>query len=199
MKKKFPVVPAVTGVVIVVAGLAFLIARTQQDSPDETRPVAVTGDALSPFHAGQPDDAVGRIAPTLLGSSFDGSPVTVQPDGKPKLVLFLAHWCPHCQREVPVVVRWLDDRGVPDGFDIMAIATATTPGADNFPPSKWLKREGLTVPVMADDNKSSAGTAFGVNGYPYFVRARRGGQGSGAAAGELTEQELDELAGALSG
>ena len=32
--------------------------------------------------------------------SFDGTPVEIAPDGKAKLVVFLAHWCPHCRAEV---------------------------------------------------------------------------------------------------
>ena len=32
---------------------------------------------------------------------FDGAPLTIAPTGKPMLVVFLAHWCPHCNAEIP--------------------------------------------------------------------------------------------------
>ena len=42
--------------------------------------------------------------------------------GQPTLVVFLAHWCPHCQAEVPVIVKAIADWTIPE---IRAVAVAT--------------------------------------------------------------------------
>jgi len=53
------------------------------------------------------DSTLGLIAPTLNGHAFDGSNLSVTPgDGKPYMIVFLAHWCPHCNREVPRLIEW---------------------------------------------------------------------------------------------
>ena len=38
---------------------------------------------------------------------FEGDAVAITNDGRPKIILLFAHWCPHCQNEVPVVTEWL--------------------------------------------------------------------------------------------
>src|SRR5436190_1911020 len=80
--------------------------------------------------------------PELRGTAFDGQPVRIIRDGKPKVVVFLAHWCPHCQREVPRLAAWLRGGRGPLGVDVYAVASATKREAPNYPPSAWLKREG---------------------------------------------------------
>ena len=46
-----------------------------------------------------------------------GCAVSIEADGRPKIVVFLAHWCPHCQAEVPRLVDWFGENGVPDDVD----------------------------------------------------------------------------------
>ncbi|NCZ56650.1 MAG: hypothetical protein EBY86_08450 [Acidimicrobiia bacterium] len=55
--------------------------------------------------------------------------------GTPMLLVFLAHWCPHCQAEVPVLVKWNQSMLVPDNLDVIAVATGTDETAPNYPPS----------------------------------------------------------------
>ena len=66
----------------------------------QVQPVNVTGNPLPEFPGnGSADPAVGLEAPVLKGRSFDGSKVTVGgTTAKPTLVMFMAHWCPHCQQ-----------------------------------------------------------------------------------------------------
>ena len=61
---------------------------------EETRPVTVSGAPLPPIpEAGQdPVVANGVTMPDLVGASFDGTPVSITNDGRPKVILFLAHW-----------------------------------------------------------------------------------------------------------
>ena len=92
----------VVAVVIVIAAVIAVVASGGNDTKtaagiEETRPVTVSGTPLPTFVTTADDPAAGTVAPTLTGASFDGTPVTVKP-GKPTVVVFLAHWCPHCQR-----------------------------------------------------------------------------------------------------
>jgi len=121
----------------------------------------------------------------------NGSEVTIGPDsgGKPQVIVFVAHWCPHCQAEVPRLVQLADD-GVFDGVQVSAVATATNEQADNYPPSAWLKNEKWPFPVLADDAKGTAAQAYGLSAFPYFVMVHADGTVAGRGTGELPEDQL---------
>ena len=160
----------------------------------ETQPVTVEGTPLPVLSEGE---AVGATAPTITGASFDGTPITIGP-GRPTLVVFLAHWCPHCQREVPVLVEWQQDGGVPAGLDVIGVATATTPQRDNYPPSDWLSREGWPWPVMADSSTADALIAMGGDAFPFFVLLDADGKVIARQSGEVDPNDLaDAIAAAL--
>ena len=161
---------------------------------EETRAVTVAGDALPAMPESGGDPAVGTAAPDLLGKSFGGSPVTIGRDGKPKLVLFVAHWCPHCQREVPLLVSWLKDHSLPDGVELLTVSTATSADRPNYPPSTWLEDEGWTAPVLADSADAAAATAFGLPGFPYLVGIDAQGKVVGRLSGEFTADTFVALA-----
>jgi cytochrome c biogenesis protein CcmG, thiol:disulfide interchange protein DsbE len=139
-------------------------------SADATGEVVVTGAALPELPAGATRDAaVGLPAPHLEGTGLDGEELTVPSAGIPTVVAFLAHWCPHCQREVPQLVDWFVEDGLPADVDLVAVATANERTATNFPAGEWLHREAWPVPTMLDDEDNSSGLAYGVSGYPFFV------------------------------
>ena len=86
--------------------VALAISIAGEEPVDETigyGDPTVTGDPLPVYAAGQEDVSVGLTAPTVEGADWEGNPVTIEPDGTPKILVFLAHWCPHCQAEVPVI------------------------------------------------------------------------------------------------
>ena len=58
--------------------------------------------------------------------------------------------------------------GVPDGIDIIAIATSIDKGRENYPPTEWLAREGWTELQIYDIDKK-IGDAYGLNAFPYWV------------------------------
>src|SRR5690606_25349693 len=91
-------------------------------SPVVSAPVKINGSPLPQFGRGD-DEAVGRPFPSMTGQSvFDGSPVAITDDGRAKVVIFVAHWCPHCQKEVPRIQSWLDDNGKPADVDLYAVS-----------------------------------------------------------------------------
>jgi thiol-disulfide isomerase/thioredoxin len=153
--------------------------------------VKVDGTPLPRFDEQQsPDPAVGKTIPTLIGKSvFTGDPVKVAPGDKPQALIFVAHWCPHCQAEVPRLVALAKD-GVFDGVDVTAVATGTNESAGNYPPSAWLKREHWPFAVMADDTSSTAADAYGISAYPYFVLVNADGTVAGRGTGELPPDEI---------
>jgi thiol-disulfide isomerase/thioredoxin len=138
------------------------------------------------------DPAVGRPIPAVEGRSFDGTPVNIKADGRPKLIVFLAHWCPHCQREVPVVQAWLDANGMPAGVDLISVVTAIDPNRPNYPPDAWLAREHWSVPVIVDADGQIA-TRYGLTAFPFWVAVRADGTVAHRVAGELTPDQLDGL------
>jgi thiol-disulfide isomerase/thioredoxin len=166
--------------------------------PSASEPAVPVGSgvALPLFASTSGDPAIGRLIPEATGASFDGSPVAIKSDGRPKLLLFLAHWCPHCQKEVPVVQAWLDDRRLPPGIDLISIATSTSPNRPNYPPSDWLRREGWSAPVLVDADDSIA-TRFGLKAFPYWVVVGADGKVSSRLTGELTSEQLDVLAASV--
>jgi thiol-disulfide isomerase/thioredoxin len=160
----------------------------------ETAAVTVSGTPLPEFDAKEsPDPAVGETIPTLDGKSIDdGSAITIGPDsgdGEPQMIVFLAHWCPHCQAEVPELVELAKD-GVFDGVKVSAVATGTNEEADNYPPSAWLKGEDWSFPVMADSPTGTAAQAYGLTGYPYFVMVAADGTVAGRGSGELPKDQI---------
>lgn len=194
-------------IVIGLGGLAFVIAGGGDDEAGEstatdgaeTSAVEVIGDALAPMPEGVSigdatnDPVVGSVAPTLIGTSFDGSDVTIEADGQAKAVYFLAHWCPHCQEEVPVVQELLDAGSTPDGMTVYAVSTAVSSGQGNFPPSAWLADEGFSGVTMRDDDVSSAFAGFGGQSFPYVVYLDANNQVVARSAGNLDAAATLEL------
>ena len=159
---------------------------------ERSRHVKVTGKALPMSdHVGDSSDpAIGMKVPTISGQGFDGSTVTFASDGKPRLVLFLAHWCPHCQAEVPRIVK-LAKQGKLTGVEIDAVTTNTDKTFPNYPPSKWLKREHWPfTPVLADDSKGRALAAFGGNAFPFFVLVGADGTVAARESGEIAPSDI---------
>jgi thiol-disulfide isomerase/thioredoxin len=161
-------------------------------------PATVEGKALPRFTGSGSDPAVGMPAPIVRGASFSGAPVTIAADGRPKVVLFLAHWCPHCQREVPLIEGWLKAGGAPSDVDLVSVITSISPDAPNYPPDAWLQREGWTVPVIVDPDGAVA-AAYGLPAFPYWVLVDKAGRVQVRLVGELTIADLQAAIGQLRG
>ena len=187
----------IAGAVLLVVGLAVAIGVTLSSEPiaaglpeGET---TVTGEIL-PLYAGESDDniAVGLPGPLFSGPNQNSEIVSLEKNGNAKALLFLAHWCPHCQNEVPAVQEIINLMGVPDGVDVIAIATSIDRGRDNYPPQDWLAREGWSETQIYDIDKDIA-TAYGLTSFPYWVFldkdlnviARRAGNLPGDYVGQL--------------
>ncbi len=186
--------------VLLVIGFAVAVGVTLSSEPitaglpeGET---TVTGDPL-PAYAGQNDDnvAVGLPAPTFTGPNENSEIISLEKNGNAKALIFLAHWCPHCQDEVPSVQEWIDTIGVPEGVEIIAVATSIDRGRDNYPPQEWLERESWSETQIYDLDRK-IGDAYGLTAFPYWVfldnelnvKARRTGNLPQDAVGQLLVQ-----------
>lgn len=165
-------------------------------SAGETQPVTVVGDPLPTLPDAGSDPAVGATPPTLQGFTFDGSPISVAPTDGPLMVVFLAHWCPHCNREIPRLLAWRDSGAMPKDLKVIGITTAVAADRDNYPPSTWIKDKLWTWPVLADSPGDEAYRAFGLRSYPSFVIIGSDGKVKLRAAGEIEPADLTKMVNA---
>jgi len=137
---------------------------------ENTQPVEVSGTPLPPYDSQSADPAIGTAAPIVAGQSFDGDPVVLGgATGQPSMLVFLAHWCPHCNNEIPELIALEDAFGIPVGVDVIGISTGVQEGQANYPPSEWIDDRGWPWPVLADDAESTAFLAYGGSGFPFTV------------------------------
>ena len=202
----------ITVVVIVVVGVAAVLAfglsgGSNSPSDDtngsngnganttETHPVEVVGDVLPAFDTPENDTAIGLVAPTLNGSTFESTPISIAPGstGRATMVVFLAHWCPHCNAEIPVLLEWKDSGGVPSELDVVAVSTAVAEDRENYPPSKWIVDKGWPWPVMTDSEFNTAVGAYGVRGFPAFILTDAAGKVLYRADGQKTLAEINAI------
>jgi thiol-disulfide isomerase/thioredoxin len=202
-KKKFPVLPVVFAVLAALVVVAVVFTGGESLSDEErieaaAGDVTVTGDRLDPFVTAAADPAVGRPAPVISGVDYDGATVTITPGDAPTVVLFLAHWCPHCQAEVPAVQEWLDATGGVPGVDLVSVTTVYRPAQGNWSPQDWLEGEGWDVPLIRDDTAASAYLSYGGGDFPYWVFLDGDGNVALRDAGQLPVAELEAIMLALS-
>jgi cytochrome c biogenesis protein CcmG, thiol:disulfide interchange protein DsbE len=192
-------------VVIVLAAAAAVIANgSKTDAPSKAKQefsdVKAIGNVLAPLpeSAGSPDSSLGKAAPRIRGESFSGSEQSFDIGSKATVIVFIAHWCSHCQRELPLLAKWAK-LGVRNGVAVRAVATHTDTNRPNYPPSAWLERESFTIPTIADDANGTIANAYGLTAFPYFVAIDARGNVASRATGELSEAQFDELIGKAQG
>jgi thiol-disulfide isomerase/thioredoxin len=177
--------------------LAFSIAgETEVDDAIGFGDPTVEGTGLPFFESSAADPAVGVIAPTVTGADWDSNEYTIGPDGRAKIIVMLAHWCPHCQAEVPVIQDWVDAGGVPEGVDLYGVTVLTNRlrQSSTWPPQEWLEGEGWTSPTIMDDEAGSIVTAYGLTSTPTYVVLDGDNNNLGRFAGEIGVSGLDTLA-----
>lgn len=166
---------------------------TSEPGPTTSTAPASSSGTLPLYEATQVDQAVGMTIPTVTGQDFDGKPITIGPDGTAKVIIFVAHWCPHCQREVPKIAAHLAEQPMPDDVKLLTVSTSVEVGADNYPPEAWLEREKWPAPVLADDARGTAAQAFGLRAFPYFVVVDAQGKVVFRTSGEISTEAFDQL------
>lgn len=132
-------------------------------------------------------------APTVTGVTPQGDPIEIAPgNGQPMIVFGLAHWCGHCQNEVPRLVKY-GEEGLFDGVEVYAISSLQRKDGVNWPASAWLEREHWEWPVLADDEKATAFTSLGMSGTPYILAIDGAGTVVARTSGEQPEAVIQQM------
>lgn len=195
--RSIPVVGIVFAVVAVLAVIAVVFAGNTEIGTEYGEPQVSGQLTPAPQNARADTEATGEMAPIVIGQDFDGNEVLIENDGRAKAIALLAHWCPHCQNEVPAVQAWLESGGGVDGVDLYSVATSMQSTGANYPSSEWLEREGWTVPVVVDDEQSSVYRAYGSGGFPFWVFVNSDGTVAVRMQGSIPISELEQVMEAL--
>jgi thiol-disulfide isomerase/thioredoxin len=202
-------------IVLVVVGIAGAVAlgtsggssETSTDTvvtvpggvqPAEYQKVSATGGLLAPLPESGADTETGKSVAVLKGYDLQGRPVTIDPagDGKATLVVFLAHWCQFCNREIPVLNKWRESGEVPTGLRVVGVTTGSKADQANWPPSKWLTAMKWPFEVMADSEAQEAAAAYGVAGYPFMAFVGANGKITARTSGEVPVEQIQIYANA---
>lgn len=207
-ERRVPVFWIAVTVLVVGAIVAFMV--TAPDDNDEAAEragadaptyadVEVTGEELPTFTGNDGRDAaVGKPLPTLSGTLLDASPGTFAASDGAQAIIVVAHWCPHCQAEIPRIQEWAaKDGNLPDGVQIRTVSTAVSDDRPNFPPATWLAREDWEFPVLADDEAGTAADALGLEGFPFMVFVNADGTVASRSNGEMPIDEFADRVGDL--
>ena len=170
--------------------------RAKYPSTPTTAPVTVTGKALVTYSSSDHDPAVGCLAPIIDGQDFKGAPVRIGgPTKLPTMVIAGAHWCPHCNEEIPQVAAWLAQGGQGDSIRPVLLSTGVAKGQPHYPPSLWVLSVSWTDAVMADSSTDQARVALGVAAYPTFILLDANGKVFQRFSGQV---QLSDLVGRIS-
>lgn len=183
----------VVGLALIVF-LAISIANEEElDDSIAFGEVSIEGEPLPVLQDPINDPAVGMTAATISGGDWNGNQYSIGPDGTPKIVVFLAHWCPHCQAEVPVINQWLASGGLPDGVEIYSVTVFSDRLRGNWPPQTWLEDAAWTVPVIMDDAIGTVATTVGMTSTPLYVVLDGENKVVQRISGEIGAAGLDTL------
>lgn len=197
--------PVAAVILLGVGGLAWFLGQGGPGATSSAAPSAgasssseaaagppVIAGTLPMFASPTADPAVGMAAPVVGGHDDQGAAVAIEPTGRVQMVIFAAHWCPHCQREIPLIQAWVNDGRLPADVDIVTVSTGIDSTAPNYPPEAWFEREGWTAPVIVDETNSVA-TAYGLASYPFFVILDGSGDVFARFVGEIPTSDLERI------
>lgn len=161
-------------VVAFVGVVAVISAGEGADLPglsDVAASVVVDGNAIAvPYPDDGPDPAVGQPSPVITALDYDDRVVTIGAPGSAQVIVFLAHWCPVCDQELPTLRDVVEADGIPDGVELVLVTTGLDPGRPNWPPRTWLRDAGLgDVLTVRDDVGDPLMGAFGLRAYPAWA------------------------------
>jgi thiol-disulfide isomerase/thioredoxin len=200
--RTFVIVGAVIALILILAGIA-VVATGSDDSDSsnddttdvaQTRPVEMVGEALPTYDgAAAVDAAVGLATPVVTGEQFDGSEITIGGSADTaSMLVFLAHWCPHCNAEIPELLELEEAGGIPADLAVVGISTAVASDRPNYPPSEWLVEKGWPWPTLADDEQASAFVDFGGATFPFLVIVDADGTVLARQSGESSSEQIEE-------
>jgi thiol-disulfide isomerase/thioredoxin len=187
--------------IVVAAIVVFAVAGSDDDSgaANQVAPagaVSVDGAPLPQFTDTASDPAIGAPVPEITAPLLgNGTEVTWANTGRPRMLVFLAHWCPHCQDDVDNLTDWLEaGNELPtDRVDVQSVSTLVDEGRGNYPVSDWLEEQNWPYPTVIDDETNTLYTTFGGGGTPFWVFVNPDGTVAGRVGGELDPEDIADL------
>lgn len=160
--------------------------------------VTIKGGSLPEYNRNIEDAAVGAFAPVPTGVDLNSEPITITTrigleEKKASIIVFLAHWCSHCQREVPMIQKFINTNGYPNNINLFGVATHIDKNRNNYPPDSWLEREQFNIPTIFDDENNSIADSFGLSAFPFWVFLNPDGTVYMRHAGSLSEDQFFQV------
>ncbi len=135
----------------------------------------------------------GDEMPSFSAPGIDGSDVSWSA-GEPTVVAVWAPWCPHCQKELPVVA---DVAAEFPEVELVSVATSIGDQPSEYTPQSYMQEKGLSFPVALDDAEDTLGRGLGIEGFPTLYVVDADGVVRGSASGEPSEEDLRTLIGSV--
>lgn len=161
---------------------------------------AGTGDELPAYPSTGPDPAVqaGMRLSGLTGDEYySGERMTIAPDGERATVwLVWAHWCPHCQNDLPALATFMDDAAT--DYPHVQVVTITTSIDDSRgnPLVPYLDASQFPFPVLVDTDGSLA-ASLGTPAFPFWVVTGPDGEVLLRRPGAFGNEQLPNLFGSI--
>ena len=110
-----------------------------------------------------------QVPPVTGDEYYSGERLTVAPNGENATVwLVWAHWCPHCQRELPELADfWETSAEQYPHVELVTVSTSIDDARGN-PMVPYLDSSQFPFPVLVDPTGALAAT-FGTPAFPFWV------------------------------
>lgn len=159
-------------------------------------PTQSSDGSLPPFQDSANDPAVvGEMTlATVTGVDYYTGAETAwsAEDGKARVWLIWAHWCPYCQAELPELDTWWQDNS--DRFpnvELVTVSSAIDDSRSN-PLIAYLDAEEFPFPVVVDET-GAVSQLFGTSAFPFWVVVEADGTVVLRVAGALGTENVDQI------
>jgi len=175
--------------------ISVVVAASAGASPAGVATAAADG-SLPAFENSANDPAVlGEMKLVSISGPeyYGGTDVTVDPgDGKARVWMVWAHWCPYCQGELPLLEEWYpaNSSRFPD-VEFVTVTTAIDETRGN-PLQSYLDNEQFPFPVIVDETGEIAGK-FGTTAFPFWVVTDASGTVLLRVAGAMDITNVDQI------
>jgi thiol-disulfide isomerase/thioredoxin len=155
---------------------------------------AIPAGFLPRFSNQGPDQAVGLTLTTVEGpDAYTDAMITIDPaDGKKRVWMVWAHWCPYCQQELPELNAWWPEASSDyPNTELVTVTTSMDPSRGNAL-EPYLESSQFVFPVVVDRDTTIA-AQFGVNAFPFWMVTDGDGTVLFRSAGALGMDAIEHL------
>ena len=185
---------SVAGVSEQVEDIALSSAAANRQASGTTPAPSIPSGFLPRFSNEGQDQAIGMKLDIVEGpDAYSDSALSIDPaDGKKRVWMIWAHWCPYCQQELPELNAWWPEAKA--DFPSAELITITTSMDDSRgnPLEPYLASSQFVFPVVVDtDTKIAA--QMGVNAFPFWIVTDGDGTVLFRTAGALPIEQVERL------